>query len=88
MHFFRQAKEYFPEVKDELQALCNHFWYASEIMGNQERGYGSEVGDPINSEIFKNPEVRARMADCVRHFREADEKGLEMVEKLFERMDI
>ena len=88
MHFFRQAKEYFPELKEELQALDNHFWYASEIMGNQESGYGSEVGDPINVEIFTNSEVRARMADCVRRFREADEKGLVLVDRLLERMAV
>jgi len=65
-----------------MKALGDHFVNACEIMGNTGNGYGSEIGDPVNSEIFKNPEVRARMADCVRRFREADAKGLEMAETL------
>lgn len=82
MNLFRQAKEYFPEMKDDLKALDDHFWYTNEIMGGSEtKGYNSEVGDPINAEIFMNIEVRERMADCVKRFREADAKGLEMIEK-------
>ena len=87
MQLFRQAKDYFPEIKNDLQELDNHFWYASEIIGNQENGYTSEVGhDPVNMEIFAKQEVRARIADKVREFREADAKGLEMVEKLCESL--
>lgn len=88
MNFFRQAKEYFPEEKDALQALDNHFWYTNEIMGNQANGYGSEIGDPANAEIFKKPDVRTRMADCVRRFKDADEKGLELVEEFMARLEM
>jgi len=83
MNFIRQAKEYFPELKEDLQALEDHFYYTNEIMGGHDvKGYGSEIGDPINPELFANSEVRARMADCVRRFSEADANGLEMMEKL------
>ena len=58
-------------------------------MGSLENGYISEVGhDPVNAEAFEKPEVRARMADCVRRFREADAVGFEMAEALFSRMNI
>lgn len=86
MNFFRQAKEYFPEAGNELQALDDHFWRASEIMGSRDTGYGTEVGDPVDIEIFKNPEVRGRMADCVRRFREADAMGLAMVEEVLKQI--
>ncbi len=83
MHFFYQAKQHFPEEAEAFQTLEDHFWRACEIMGNQQNGYIGEVGhDPVNAEAFENPEVRARMADCVRQFRDADAKGLDMVEKL------
>jgi len=88
MNFCRQAMEYFPEVKEDLQALDDHFMYTNTIMGSQEDGYGSEIGDPVNPDIFEKPEVRARMADCVRRFREADEKGLGMIEALLSRMNL
>jgi hypothetical protein len=81
MNFFRQAKEYFPEIIDDLQELDNHFWYTSDIMGSR---YNKEIGDPVDAEAFKNPEIRVKMAACVREFKEADAKGLEMVEKLLE----
>ncbi|MDR0443954.1 MAG: hypothetical protein LBH44_11160 [Treponema sp.] len=85
MNFFRQAREYFPEAKDDLQALDTHFLYANKIMGEE---YGRILGDPVNIEIFKNPEVRSRMADCIRRFKKADAKGLEMVETLLRRFEI
>jgi hypothetical protein len=67
MHFFYQAKKYFPGEEAEFQALEDQFWWACDIMGNQQNGYISEVGhDPVNSEAFENHEVRARMADCVK----------------------
>jgi hypothetical protein len=56
--------------------------------GNAEIGYGREVGDPIKPEVFEKQDVRERMADCVRIFRDADEKGLELAEKLLERLEI
>jgi len=80
-NFVRQAKEYFPKLEDSLKALDDHFIYTNRIMGNE---YGKEVGDPVDLEIFSKPDVRERMADCVKRFREADKKGLEMVEKLLE----
>jgi len=87
MHFFNQAATHFPEEAQTMRAIASHFWKASEIMGNQQTGYISEVGhDPVNAEKFADPEVRSRMADCVRRFREADAKGLEMVEELLKRM--
>lgn len=88
MNFFRQAQEFFPEEKEALQALGDHFWYTCEIMGNRDTGYGSEIGDPVDADIFIKSEVRARMADCVRRFKEADEKGLEMAEKLITRLGL
>ncbi|MCL2433544.1 MAG: hypothetical protein FWD16_03385 [Clostridia bacterium] len=87
MNFFRQAKEFFPELKDDLQALDDQFWRTSVVMGgNDGNGYGTEIGDPCKPDVFADPEVRARMADCVRRLREADAKGLEMVEQLCERL--
>jgi hypothetical protein len=87
MHFFYQAKFYFPEEAAAFQALEDHFWMACDIMGDQNNGYISEVGhDPVNTDVFANYEVRMRMADCVNKLREADAKGLEMVEKLFVRL--
>ena len=88
MHFFRQAKEYFPEANTELQALDDHYWHTSEIMGNRESGYAGEIGDPINAGLFAKQDVRARMADRVRQFREADAKGLELAEALCGRLGI
>ncbi len=85
MNFFRQAKEYFPEMQEGLQALDVHFWYANDIMGNKETGYNSEIGDPAKIEIFENPDVRIRMADCVKKFREADELGLEKMKTLLKK---
>ena len=85
MQFFIQAVEYYPEFAADLKELADHFGYASGIMSD---GYNIEVGDPVNPEIFKNPDVRNRMADCVKRFREADEKGLEMVEKLLTRLKV
>ncbi len=58
-------------------------------MGDQQNGYIGKIGhDPINAEAFKNPEVSARMVDCVRQFRGADAKRLEMAEKLLARLHI
>jgi len=89
MNFFRLIKEYYPDLKDDLQALDNQFWRASVIMGgNDGNGYGTEIGDPVKPEIFEKQDVRECMADCVRQFREADAKGLEMVEKLLDRIGI
>ena len=69
-----------------MKELGDHYMKANTIMGNRETGYGSEIGDPVKPEIFEKPEIRARMADCVRRFRDEDEKGLEMIEKLTERI--
>jgi len=89
MRFVRQAIQHFPEETEALRALDAHFWKTSEIMGNMQNGYASEVGhSPVNAEAFEKPEVRARMADCVRQFRDADAEGLEMVEALLTRMNI
>ncbi len=85
MNFFQQAKEYFPEINDEIQILVEHFMYANDIMGNRETGYNSEIGDPAKIEIFEIPDVRNRMADCVKKFREADELGLEKVKTFLEK---
>jgi hypothetical protein len=81
MNFFRQMKEFFPELTDKLKVLDDHFWRTNEIMGNQEKGYASEIKDPVIPEIFEKQDVRNRMADCVREFKEADAKGLELAEK-------
>ena len=79
MNFFQQLMEFYPNFTDNMQALADHFWHTNTIMADR---YGHEVGDPVNIEMFKNLDVRARMADCVRQFKEADAKGFEMVEKL------
>ncbi|MCL1909955.1 MAG: GNAT family N-acetyltransferase, partial [Kiritimatiellaeota bacterium] len=85
MHFFRQAARHFPEMKDEMKKIEDHFAWSNTIMGSE---YVKETGEgeKWNAGAFENPEVRARMADCVRRFREADGKGLQMVEKLLARM--
>ena len=84
MHFFNQAANHFPGEAQALRDIANHFGWSNTIMGSD---YIKETGhDPVNAEAFENPEVRGRMADCVRRFREADENGLRMVEKLLERM--
>lgn len=89
MHFFYQAARYFPVERQAFAALEGHFFYTSEIMGNQEHGYISEVGhDPVNAEAFAKPEVRARMADQVRRLREADAEGLKMLEELLVRLKL
>lgn len=89
MNLFRQAKEYFPEMAEDLKALDDHFWHTNEIMGGSEtKGYNSEIGDPINAEIFMSNEVRERMADCVSRFREGDAEGLEMIQNLLIRYNI
>ncbi len=81
MHFFRQAIKLFPEVKDEMSAIEQHFGKSNAIMGED---YIHEAGhDPV-SEAFNDPAARNRMADCVVRWREADEKGLELVEKLIQ----
>jgi len=77
MNFFGQMNEFFPELKEELKELENHFYYTQDIMGSQ---YNKEIEDPVKPDVFENQDVRNRMADCVKRFREADEKGLEMVE--------
>jgi len=83
MNFFRQMKEYFPELLEELNELDNHFYYTQDIMGGR---YNKEIEDPVKPEIFEKQEVRNRMADCVRAFKEADVKGLELVEKFLVRL--
>jgi len=89
MNFMRQAKDFFPEIIEDLQAIDNQFWHASVIMGgNDGNGYGTEIGDPCKPQIFEKQDVRMRMADCVVRLKEADAKGLEMVEKLLERMKL
>ena len=89
MHFFYQAAEHFPEEKAALNALGDQFWFTSEIMGNQKKGYVSKVGhDPVNMELFAKKSVRAHMARCVRKFRRADAKGLAMTEKLLSRLGL
>ncbi|MCL2701459.1 MAG: hypothetical protein FWE88_07170 [Phycisphaerae bacterium] len=83
MHFFYQAAQYFPEEKEALKEIEDHFAWSNTIMGSK---YIKEAGhDPVTA-AFENIEVRSRMADCVREFREADAKGLEMVEKLLTRL--
>jgi hypothetical protein len=57
-------------------------------MGNQENGYGSEIGDPAAPDIFEKQDVRERMADNVRRFMEGDAKGLALASSLCERMGI
>lgn len=61
------------------EGYCYDFLYTNDIMGNRDTGYNSEIGDPAKIEVFENPDVRIRMADCVKRFREADEAGLEKV---------
>jgi len=63
MNFFRQMKEFFPELKEKLQALDDHFYYAQDIMGKE---YNSEIEDPIKPDVFEKQDVRNRMADCVK----------------------
>ena len=89
MHFLYQAVEHFPGEKEALNALGDQFWKASEIMGNMKKGYLSKVGNnPVNMKKLAKKRVRAHMADCVRKFREADTKGLEMIEQLLAHMDM
>lgn len=79
MHFLYQASEYFSDIHDELHELASHFNYASSIMSDKSTGYNSEIGDPVKPEVLENQEVRIRMADCVRRFRDADKTALDMV---------
>ena len=89
MHFLNQAAEHFSEVRDELQELASHFWNASNIISNKESGYNSEIGDdPVNSEILQKQDVRMRMADCVRRFREADEIGLKKIKTVLQKLEL
>lgn len=87
MHFLKQSEEYFPGLHDELQELASHFNYASSIMSNKETGYNSEIGDPVKPEVLENQEIRMRMADCVRRFRDADKTALNMVKTLLNKLD-
>jgi len=89
MHFCYQAAEHFPEEKAALNALGDQFWFTSEIMGNQKKGYVSKVGhDPVKMELFAKNSVRRGMARCVRKLRKADAKGLAMAEELLKRMEL
>ena len=85
LQFFRQAKEYFPDHSKEFEGIADHFYGTNAIMGD---GYGKEIGDPVNIEVFINPEIRARMANFVKEFKEADAIGLGMVDGLFRGMDV
>ena len=92
--FLYKIMDIYPAItKDSMKNLADHYWESSKIMGgdyggNAKIGYGREVGDPINPEIFEKQDVRERMADCVKIFKEADAKGLEMVEKLLKHINI
>ena len=85
MHFFYQAAQHFPEEKEAMKEIENHFGWSNSIMGDK---YIKEVGhDPV-TEAFEKADVRARMSDCIREFRDADAKGLEMLEILLERIKL
>ena len=75
--------EFFPDLKNELKELDDHFYYTQDIMGKH---YNKEIEDPVKPDVFENQEVRNRMADCVKRFREADEKGLDMVESFLTKI--
>jgi len=79
IQFIQQAMDYLPYDKEKMQTVADHFANTNYIMGD---GYHKEIGDPIDAEVFKDSAVRTRMADYVRQFKEADAKGLELVEQL------
>lgn len=80
------------DIKESMKHLADNYWESSKIMGgdyggDEKIGYGREVGDPVNPEVFEAQDVRERMADCVRIFKEADEKGLELAEELLAKCE-
>ena len=84
---YKIMDQYPAETKGAMKNLADHYWESGKIMGggyggNDKVGYGVEIGDPVNPEIFEKQDVRERMADCVRIFRQADKEGLELTEKL------
>ena len=83
MNFFRQAKEYFPQLSVELQELDNQFWVSSTVIGK----YRDEINDPVDPEVFKKSDVRVRMADCIVNLRQSDAEGLALVKELLEKME-
>ncbi|MCL2707677.1 MAG: hypothetical protein FWF03_01030 [Defluviitaleaceae bacterium] len=83
-----QIKELFPDCAEDLQTIGDHFCHASDIMGNERTGYGSEIGDPCDREIFSKNDVRERMAGRVADLMAADEKGLGLIEGLLKRMNL
>jgi len=86
MHFFYQAALHFPEEAEAMAEIENHFGWSNTIMGDK---YVNAVGhDPVNAEAFENRKVRSSMADCVREFRDADAKGLELVGQLLARLKV
>ncbi|MCL2665182.1 MAG: hypothetical protein FWE82_06180, partial [Defluviitaleaceae bacterium] len=81
--------QYPAETQNLMHKLADHYWESSKIMGGDyggdpKKGYGREVGDPVDPEIFERQDVRERMAICVKIFKEADAKGLEMIEEIMD----
>jgi len=81
------------DIKKCMKRLADHYRESNKIMGggyggDDTIGYGREVGDPVDPDIFKRTDVRERMADCVKIFKDADAKGLGLINGLLERMGI
>ncbi len=90
---YKIMDQYPVEIKDAMRHLADHYWESSKIMGGDyggdaNIGYGREVGDPVNPEVFERQDVRERMADCVKIFKDADEKGLKLTKELLAQLKI
>lgn len=83
-HFFRMAKAALPECEGALHEIAKSFDLQSALFG---KDYIREVGhDPVDRARFRDPAVRARMADVIRAAEAEERKAAELLSALVREM--
>ena len=83
-NFMRQARRYFPESKAEMESIAGMYWAIDSAMHEYIEFTGH---DPIDEDKFWNPEVRAKMAQCVERCRDVEMQIAERLRILLENLE-
>lgn len=85
-HFFRMAKEVFPKEAEALGEIAISYDRQSALFGKE---YIREVGhDPVDREKFRDPAVRARMAEVVRAAKAEEARAALLLRQLNHRTPV
>ncbi len=84
-HFFRMAKSALPAHADALDKIAGSYDRQSALFG---KDYLRDVGhDPVDREQFRDPAVRARMADVVRAAQAEERMAAALLSELTAHLD-